>query len=94
MKSSNNNKHLRRQSKIEFQLKNLRSRNSRPVTTANYIPRFSESDYAANGWIKSDPDVIPLTQPNIDMETSPKQHDRSWTTASTRIHSTYDKIDF
>ncbi len=29
------------------------------MTTANYIPRFSENDYAANGWIRSDPDVIP-----------------------------------
>ncbi len=62
---------------------------SRPVTTTNYIPRFSENDYAANGWLKSDPDVIPLPQPNIDIETSPKQHDRSWTTNSTRIQTTY-----
>ncbi len=28
--------------------------------TTNYIPRFSENDYAANGWIKSDPDVVHL----------------------------------
>lgn len=28
------------------------------MTTANYIPRFSENDYAANGWIKSDSDVL------------------------------------
>jgi hypothetical protein len=60
----------------------------RPVTT-NYIPRFSEHDYVANGWIKAEPDVIPLTQPNLDTETSPKQHDRSWTTNSTRIQTTY-----
>ena len=30
------------------------------VTSASYIPRFSENDYAANGWIRTDPDVIPL----------------------------------
>jgi hypothetical protein len=59
------------------------------VTTATYIPRFSENDYVANGWIKTDPDVIPLTQSNLDLETSPKQHDRSWTTNSTRIQTTY-----
>ncbi|CAF4736945.1 unnamed protein product, partial [Rotaria magnacalcarata] len=29
----------------------------RSVTANNYIPRFSENDYVANGWIKSDPDV-------------------------------------
>ena len=33
---------------------------SRPVIGASYIPRFSENDYAANGWIKSDPDVVPI----------------------------------
>ncbi|CAF4323230.1 unnamed protein product, partial [Rotaria magnacalcarata] len=48
----------------------------RSVTANNYIPRFSENDYVANGWIKSDPDVIPLTQSNFDNETSPKPHDR------------------
>ena len=32
----------------------------RPVTSASYIPRFSENDYAANGWIRTDPDVVPL----------------------------------
>ena len=32
----------------------------RSVTANNYIPRFSENDYVANGWIKSDPDVIEI----------------------------------
>ncbi|CAF4735521.1 unnamed protein product [Rotaria sp. Silwood1] len=60
---------------------------TRSVTTTNYIPRFSENDYVANGWIKPDSDVIPLTQSNFDNETSPKQHDRSWSTNSTRIQT-------
>ncbi|CAF0967377.1 unnamed protein product, partial [Rotaria sordida] len=60
---------------------------TRPVTTTNYIPRFSENDYVANGWIKPEPDVIPLTQSNFDNDTSPKQHDRSWSTNSTRIQT-------
>lgn len=30
------------------------------MTASNYIPRFSENDYAANGWIRSEPDVIPI----------------------------------
>lgn len=33
---------------------------SRPVTGASFIPRFSENDYAANGWIRPNPDVIPI----------------------------------
>ncbi len=28
------------------------------MTATNYIPRFSENDYAANGWIKFDSDVL------------------------------------
>ena len=60
----------------------------RPAPTSHYIPRFSENDYVANGWIKSEQDVFPLPQTNIDRENSPKQHDRSWTTNSTRIQST------
>ncbi len=62
---------------------------SRPATTENYIPHFSENDYVANGWIKTDPDVILLTQSNLDIETSPKQHNRSWSTNSTPIQTTY-----
>ncbi|CAF1299404.1 unnamed protein product [Adineta ricciae] len=61
---------------------------TRPAPTSHYIPRFSENDYVANGWIKSEQDVFPLPQTNIDRENSPKQHDRSWTTNSTRIQST------
>ncbi|CAF5152839.1 unnamed protein product [Rotaria sp. Silwood1] len=58
---------------------------SRPDTTINYILRFNENDYIANGWIKSDADVISLTQSSFDNESSPKQYDRSWSTNSTRI---------
>ncbi|CAF0975911.1 unnamed protein product [Adineta steineri] len=61
---------------------------TRPVTTATYIPRFSENDYVANGWIKSDPDVILIPQPNVNIDSSPKSHDRSWTTSSTRTQTT------
>ncbi|CAM2705980.1 unnamed protein product [Rotaria socialis] len=53
---------------------------TRSTTVNNYIPRFSENDYVANGWIKSDPDVI-------EIETSPKPHDRSWSSSSTRIQT-------
>jgi hypothetical protein len=60
------------------------------TTTTNYIPRFSESDYVANGWITPEPDVISLNQSNLEIEISPKQHDRSWTTNSTRIQTTYE----
>ncbi|CAF4489324.1 unnamed protein product [Rotaria socialis] len=55
----------------------------RSVTANNYIPRFSENDYVANGWIKSDPDII-------EIETSPKPHDGSWSSSSTRIQTKYD----
>ncbi|CAF5074590.1 unnamed protein product, partial [Rotaria sp. Silwood1] len=48
-----------------------------PDTTINYILHFSENDYIANGWIKSDSDVISLTQSSFDNESSPKQYDRS-----------------
>jgi len=85
-----NNRLLQKQGKISFSWKNyFKDLRLRPITTTNYIPCFSENDYVANGWIKSDPDVIPLTQSNLDIETSPKQHDRSWTTNSTRIQTTY-----
>ncbi|CAM2722578.1 unnamed protein product [Rotaria socialis] len=56
---------------------------TRSVTANNYIPRFSENDYVANGWIKSDPDII-------EIETSPKPHDGSWSSSSTRIQTKYD----
>ncbi|CAF3226496.1 unnamed protein product [Rotaria socialis] len=56
---------------------------TRSVTANNYIPRFSENDYVVNGWIKSDPDII-------EIETSPKPHDGSWSSSSTRIQTKYD----
>ncbi|UJR36580.1 hypothetical protein I4U23_029299 [Adineta vaga] len=61
---------------------------TRPAPTSQYIPRFSENDYVANGWIKSDAEIFPLPQSNIDREVSPKPHDQSWTSSSTRIQTT------
>lgn len=61
MKFSNDNRHLPKQSKfhaIEYSFDGLEY--FRPVTAASFIPRFSENDYAANGWIKPNPDVIPI----------------------------------
>jgi len=50
-----NNRLLQKQGKISFSWKNyFKDFLYRPITTTNYIPRFSENDYAANGWIKSD----------------------------------------
>lgn len=89
MKFLNDNKHLLKHGEIGMRRKSdFDLCYFRPMVPSNYIPRFSEGDYVANGWIKSDPDVIPLNQPNIDIETSPKPHDRSWTTNSTRIQTT------
>lgn len=89
MKFSNDNKHLLKHGEIGMRMKNeFHLCDFRPMVTSNYIPRFSEGDYVANGWIKSDPDVILLPQPNIELDMSPKPHDRSWTTNSTRIQTT------
>jgi hypothetical protein len=89
MKLLNNNKRLQTQGKLSSPLKiDLNIFYFRSITTANYIPRFSENDYVANGWIKTEPDVISLTQTNLDIDTSPKQHDRSWSANSTRNQTT------
>lgn len=50
-----------------------------------YIPRFSENDYVANGWIKSaEPDVMILNTSASETNPSPKPNDRAWATPISR----------
>lgn len=72
-------------------LKNHLQKNtvSRPVHASTYIPRFSENDYVANGWIKSEPDVISLAPATNEEDASPKSHNRAWSTHSTRTQPPY-----
>ena len=58
MKFSNDNRKQSKFHAIKYSFD--RFEHFRPVTSASFIPRFSENDYAANGWIKPNPDVIPI----------------------------------
>ena len=92
MRFSNSNKHLPKAGQdLLYCLKNhLRKRTvTRPVQTSSYIPRFSENDYVANGWIKFEPDVISLVPANNEEDVSPKSHSRAWSTHSTRTQPPY-----
>ncbi|CAF0995470.1 unnamed protein product, partial [Didymodactylos carnosus] len=62
----------------------------RTITPTNYIPRFSEQDYVANGWIRSDSDATMSSNNNnnSDIEHSPKRHDRSSSSSSSKTQTT------